>query len=363
MSNLNKNNNHITLPALPMRGLVIFPGMILHFDVGKDKSVDALKAAAGSGRKIFLVTQKEPEITNIVENIGGVQTEGELYKIGVVTEVRQILKTPENTTRVLVEGLHKAKLISVDSSGPYMQCTVAPVRRSTARIPQSEETALQRMLLEAFRRYCSLAPKMPHELYQTILTEKNLERLFDNIVFNIYLRPEDKQQLLELSGIKQRAECLLSILENEIGIMELEIDIHTQVRDNMEKNQREYYLREQMRVLSRQLGDRDDPHEEMYDYLDRIEEIGFTAEDEEIEDKLIGEAEKLLKHSSHSHEAGVIRTYLDTVLELPWYKYTREKVDMTKAERQLNKDHVRGSRTETRCSGADYLLGRTARCR
>jgi ATP-dependent Lon protease len=313
--------------------------MILHFDVGKDKSVDALKAAAGSGRKIFLVTQKEPDVTNIVDNPTCAFAECELYKIGVVTEVRQILKTPENTTRVLVEGLHKAKLVSVESNEPYMQCVVAPIRKSTARISPAEETALLRMLLEAFKRYCSLAPKMPPELYQTILTEKNLEKLFDNLVFNIYFRPEDKQQLLELSGIKQRAEALLTILENEIGIMELEVDIHTQVRDNMEKNQREYYLREQMRVLSRQLGDREDPQEEMFAYLDEIEAVGFTEADREIEEKLISEAEKLMKHSSHSHEAGVIRTYLDTVLELPWYEYTKDKVDIGKAQKQLDKDH------------------------
>jgi ATP-dependent Lon protease len=316
------------MPALPMRGLVIFPGMILHFDVGRDKSVDALKAAAGAGRKIFLVTQKDPTGVNPDEN--------EVYKIGVVTEIRQILKTPENTTRVLVEGLHKAKLVSIDSHEPYMQCTVSPIRKTTSRLSESEDTALLRMLLETFRRYCSLAPKMPNELYQSILTEQNIEKMFDSIVFNIFLKPEDKQELLELSGIKKRAEALLTILANEISIMELEIDIHEQVRDNMEKNQREYYLREQMRVLSRQLGDREDPQEEFYAYLDEIEAIGF---DEETEEKLISEAEKLLKNSSSSHEAGVIRSYLDTVLEMPWNKYTKEKIDMTKAQKQLDRDH------------------------
>jgi ATP-dependent Lon protease len=313
-----------------MRGLVIFPGMVLHFDVGRDKSVEALRAAAGSGRKIFLVTQKDPN--NADPNF----EDGEVYRVGVVTEVRQILKTPENTTRVLVEGLHKARLISIDSHEPYMQCTVSPIRRTTSRLSESAEVALLRMLLETFKRYCSLAPKMPNELYQAILTEKSLEKLFDNIVFNIFLKPEDKQQLLELSGVKRQVECLLSILENEIDIMELEVDIHEQVRDNMEKNQREYYLREQMRVLSRQLGDREDPQEEFYEYLDEIEQIGF---DEEVEEKLVSEAEKLLKYSSHSQEAGTVRAYLDTVLEMPWNRLTKEKIDMTKAQKQLDRDH------------------------
>ncbi|MCL1880687.1 MAG: endopeptidase La [Oscillospiraceae bacterium] len=354
MSTVNKSNKkeRITLPLLPMRGLVIFPGMVLHFDVGKSQSVEALKAAAASGRKIFLVTQKEqiePITIDIGDELdeasGGESGDGrhpqpnpidELYKIGVVTEIRQILKTPEGTTRVLVEGLHKAKLTSVDVDGAYMLCDVLPVKNAPSRISKKEETALTRMLLDSFKRYGLLAPKMPPDLYQAILGEKKLEKLFDHLVFNVYLRPEDKQMLLELSGIKRRAETLLSILENEIGIMELEINIHSQVRENMEKNQREYYLREQMRVLARQLGDRDDPHEEMLGYIEEIESIGF---DEEIEDKLISEAEKLMKHSSHSHESGVVRTYLDTVLELPWNEYSDEKLDISKAEKQLNRDH------------------------
>jgi ATP-dependent Lon protease len=303
--------------------------MILHFDVGREKSIDALKAAASSGRKIFLVTQlNDPTSSDIDENV--------IYKTGVIAEVRQLLKTPENTTRVLVEGLYKAKLISIDSHEPYLQCTVSPIRQTAARLSESEEAALSRMLMETFKRYCSLAPKMPNELYQTILTEKNLERLFDSIVFNIFLKPEDKQQLLELGSIKKRLQLLLTILENEIGIMELEVDIHEQVRDNMDKNQREYYLREQMRVLSRQLGDREDPQEEFFEYLDEIEKLKF---DSDTEEKLISEAEKLMKYSSGSQESGVVRSYLDTVLELPWNRLTKEKLDISKAQKQLDHDH------------------------
>ncbi|MCL2071389.1 MAG: endopeptidase La [Oscillospiraceae bacterium] len=326
---------NLSLPALPMRGLVIFPKMVLHFDVGREKSVDALRAAASSGRKIFLVTYKETESEPVTADSDSVSGD-EVYKIGVVAEVRQILKTPENTTRVLVEGLHKAKLLTIDSREPYMQCTVAPIRNSSSRLSESEGAALLRMLTAAFRRYCSLAPRMPNELYQTILTEKNIERLFDAIVFNIFLKAEDKQRLLEISGIKKRIECLLTVLENEIGIMELEVNIHEQVRDNMEKNQREYYLREQMRVLSRQLGDREDPQEEFYAYLEEIESIGFA---EDIEEKLVAEAEKLMKYSSHSQEAGTVRDYLDTVLEMPWNSLTKEKIDIVKAQKQLDKDH------------------------
>ncbi|MCL1866403.1 MAG: endopeptidase La [Oscillospiraceae bacterium] len=328
---MNNKKTLYSMPALPMRGLVIFPKMILHFDVGREKSVNALKAAATSGRKIFLVTQQDPVIID-----GEESEEGAIYKIGVIAEVRQLLKTPENTTRVLVEGLHKARLVSVDSREPYLQCTVTPIRQSVTRLAASEKAALIRMLLEAFKRYCSLAPKMPNDLYQSILTETSLERLFDSIVFNVFLKAEDKQELLELNSVKKRIERLLTVLENEISIMELEIDIHEQVRSNMEKNQREFYLREQMRVLSRQLGDREDPQEEFFEYLDEIEKVGFDADTEE---KLICEAEKLMKYSSHSQESGTVRAYLDTVLEMPWNKLTKEKIDINKAQKQLDRDH------------------------
>jgi len=322
------NKNLQVMPALPMRGLVIFPHMILHFDVGRDKSVDALRAAANGTRKIFLVTQSSIEVAEPGPN--------DVYKIGVIAEVRQILKTPENATRVLVEGLTKARLVSFDTSGPFFKCAVKPIAAPTQRLSESEESALARMLCDIFKKYCSLAPKMPNELYQAILTEKNIEKLFDSIVFNIYLKPEDKQKLLEINSVKKRVECLLAVLESEIGIMELEINIHEQVRDALEKNQREYYMREQMRVISKQLGDRDDPQEEFDAYAADIESVGF---DEDTEEKLIREAEKLIKFSPSSQEAGVVRAYLDTVLDLPWHEYSKEKIDIEKAGKQLEKDH------------------------
>jgi len=325
---VNNDKNLQIMPALPMRGLVIFPHMILHFDVGREKSVDALRAAANGTRKIFLVSQRD---LNAPE-----PGPDDIYKIGVIAEVRQILKTPENATRVLVEGLTKAKLVSFDTSGPYFRCAVKAIPAPVSRLSESEEAALTRMLCDIFKKYCSLAPKMPNELYQAILTEKNIDKLFDSIVFNIYLKPEDKQRLLEINSVKKRVENLLAVLESEIGIMELEINIHEQVRDALEKNQREYYMREQMRVISKQLGDSDDPQEEYAAYAESIESIGFDGDTEE---KLIREAEKLIKFSASSHEGGVIRSYLDTVLDLPWNEYSKEKIDIEKAAKQLDKDH------------------------
>lgn len=318
------------MPALTMRGLVIFPGMILHFDVGREKSVAALKAAIGGNRKIFLVAQKDGAVEE--------PTESDVYNVGVVAEVRQILKTPDNNTRVLVEGLYKAKLTEFNASGEYIECGIVPFAiRKTAELETDEEAAFVRSLASVFASYSSFLPKMPNELYESIITEKSLTKLFDLIVFNSYFKVEDKQRLLELSTLKKRVEKLISVLNSEINIMQLETQINDEVVESLDKNQRDYYLREQMRVISRQLGGTgDDGTEEGYEYIDKINAIGF---DDETADKLKKEAEKLLRLSPQSQEYGLICTYLDTVLDMPWNKFSTKKINIEKAQKQLDKDH------------------------
>ncbi len=326
---MKKNENIIQMPALTLRGLVIFPGMILHFDVGRTKSINALKAAAEGDRKIFLVAQKDSAVAEPGVN--------DIYKTGVVAEIRQILKTPDGTTRVLVEGLYKAEFVETVQNEDYFLFNIAPVTpKRSDKIGESEQDALCRMLVGMFNEYSSLAPKMPPELVESIMSEKDINKLFDLIVFNVYLKVEDKQKLLEINGTKKRVEELMSILANETKIMQLEVQIHDQVRDSLDKNQREYYLREQMRIISKQLGNEEDPQEEAYEYMDKIDAIGF---DEDTEEKLFREAEKLFKVSQSSQEYGVIRTYLDSILEMPWNVYTKDKTDLTKAQKQLDKDH------------------------
>jgi ATP-dependent Lon protease len=311
-----------------MRGLVIFPGMVLHFDVGRDKSIHSLKTAAAGNRKIFLVAQRDSSVSDPLFD--------EIYKIGVIAEIRQILRTPDNTTRVLVEGLTKARAVRFRELEPFIECEVVPVESRISTIPADQSTALLRVLLDTFRDYSSMAPKMPPELYESIITEKNLASLFDKIVFNIYLKVEDKQKLLEIGSLKKRIEALITILENEADVMELEMDIHERVRDALDKNQREYYLREQMRVLGKQLGQSEDLQEEADEYIEEIEKLGFEPD---IEEKLVKEAERLFKLSAHSQEAGVVRTYLDTILDMPWKVLTKDKTDINKSQIQLDKDH------------------------
>lgn len=320
--------NKGTMPALAMRGLVIFPKMILHFDVGRDYSVNAVKEAADGDRRIFLVAQKDSLVSDPVGS--------DVYKIGVVAEIRQTLKTPDGTTRVLVEGIYRAKADDFHREGDYYVATPTVLNdRKNTFISSEQATAYMRSLKEAYSTYCSFAPKMPKELYQSAMSEQDITKLIDIIVFNTYLKTEDRQKLLETTSERKRAEMLLKYLEVEIEILMLEMEINEDVSESMEKNQRDYYLREQMRAIARQLGD-EDPVDEAYSYQDKIYALKL---DKETEEKLIKESEKLLKMSPSSQDYGVIRNYLDTVLDLPWNKKSDKKIDMEKAEKQLDKDH------------------------
>lgn len=316
------------MPALAMRGLVVFPKMILHFDVGRDYSVKAIKEAADGDRRIYLVAQKDSLVSEPVN--------GDVYKVGVVAEVRQTLKTPDGTTRVLVEGIYRAKAEDFHKEGDYYVATPTPLvdRKNTFLSPE-EATAYTRALKEAYSNYCSFAPKMPKELYQSAMSEQDITKLIDIIVFNTYLKTEDRQKLLETTSEKKRAEMLLKFLETEIEILMLEVEINEDVSESMEKNQRDYYLREQMRAIARQLGD-EDSVDEAYTYQEKIYDLKLNKE---IEEKLIKEAEKLLKMSPASQDYSVIRNYLDAVLDLPWNKKSDKKIDIAKAEKQLDKDH------------------------
>ena len=321
-------NNTLTLPAISLRGLVIFPSMVLHFDVGRERSVAALKAAAAGDGKIFLVAQKDAGDTD--------PTSDNIFSVGVVAEIRQLLSTPDGSTRVLVEGLYRAKTVRSVPCSDYLKYEVKSMPSRGAAMSQSTETAAKRALKEVFDLYASMSPKMPRDLYESIMSEENCSRLFDKVVFNIVLSVEDKQRLLETNGALQRIRLLIAMLHDEIEVIQAEIDIGEQVREQVDKNQREYYLREQMKAISRQLGDGESPAEEFDEYVDKIKMLGLP---EESEEKLIGEAEKLAKMSSSSQEAAVLRTYLDTVLSIPFNVRTKDKNDINAAAKQLDKDH------------------------
>ncbi len=324
-----KKNMQETIPMLALRGLVLFPNMVLHFDVGREKSILALNEVMTKNRKLFLVAQKDIRDDD--------PTPAQLYQVGVVAEVRQIIKTQSDNLRVLVEGLYRAKTLAVQSEDPYFEALVeqAPIKRGRI-LKTALSDALMRTVKDLFEEYCYLTPKMPKELMTNVLMTEDPIYLAEYIAGNIPLKVEEKQKILEESSPVKRLELLAKALEGENEILSLEHDIHDRVRDQIDKNQREYYLREQLKAISSELGDGENTVDEVESYQKRISAIGL---DGESEDKLLKEADRLLKMPSNSHEAGVIRGYLDTILALPWNKHTKDKIDIAKARKLLDKEH------------------------
>lgn len=318
-----------TLPMIAMRGLVLFPNMILHFDVGRKKSVAALEEAMNGERKVFLTSQKNVEEEEIIPE--------KLHKVGVVAEVRQVLKTEGSTVRVLVEGKYRAKLTEVVSEDPYLIATVEEFPLKVLK-PQKSVlcTALMRTVKDLFNEYTYLVPKMPKELIVKAYTMEDPASFGEFLTGNLNLDSEDKQAILEESNYVKRLEILASVLENEISILSVEHDIFERVKDQVDQNQREYYLREQLKAITDELGDGENVQEESDVYRQKIEALHLEGE---VHDKLIEETDRLFKMPPNSHESSVIRTYLDTCLALPWNKSTVEKIDLEKAKKQLDKNH------------------------
>jgi ATP-dependent Lon protease len=313
---------------LTMRGLVVFPGMVLNFDVTKPKFVEAVKTASLTDKRIFLVTQTEYDNDD--------PHRADLYKVGIVAEIRQILKTPDKVTRVLVQGLYRAKLLNVAEFETYNVADICEIRERAADLDDSLSYAYERTLKMLFSEYSSLVPKIPDELVGLVEGEHDLKKLFDLIIFNVFLKTDNKQTLLETNGLEKRVKKLIEMLTEEIKVLRFEAEISEQIKDSIDSNQREYILREQMKALSKQLGNTDEYDDEAYDYTEHIQAIGFS---EETEEKLLREVNKMMKVSPSSQEYGLIKTYLDSILEMPWNVYTEDTINIEKAEKQLEKDH------------------------
>lgn len=321
------NNSGNILYAVAMRGLVAFPKMVLHFDVAREKSVKSIEAALKENGKLFLVTQHEAYVDN--------PKASELYKVGVVAEIRQVLKLPDNIMKVLVEGVYKANLVHLIDDGNVLKAEVKKTPTySRAKYDDTEAEALMRSIKDVFERYSSFFPRMPKELLASVMTQESPIKLFETVAFNCNLNYRDKQTLLEESNIINKLSVLFACLSSEVEILELENLINEQTKNSIEKGQKEYYLREQMRVIQEQLGE--DGDDDAYAY---VNEIMSLKTDEKSREKLLKEADKLSKLPPSSQEAFVIKNYLDTVLDLPWGKYSKAKLSIEKAEAILEKDH------------------------
>lgn len=317
---------NIIIPLLPLRGVLVFPYMVVHLDVGREKSISALEEAMIQERKIFLASQKDAQVDNP-------QPE-DIYEVGTVAEIKQLLRLPGGTIRVLVEGLHRGKIVAYRDKDPFYRVEILEYMEEEKKTP--EITALIRNLVNQFEQYVKLSKKIAPETIVGIATIEEASRLTDLIAAHLNLKISDKQALLEAVGIKTRLEKLASIIAEEIEVLELERKINMRVRKQMEKTQKEYYLREQMKAIQKELGERDERAAEADEYREKIIEAGLP---EEAAEKAKKEVERLEKMPPMVAESAVIRNYLDWLLAMPWNKQTEDKIDLKRAEQILNEDH------------------------
>ena len=315
------------MPLIPLRGITIFPNMILHFDVGRQKSILSLEEAMVKDQVIFLTSQKE----HLQENPGI----DDIYKVGTVSKIKQILKLPGDTIRVLVEGLYRAELKEVTQEEPFIKVNV--IENREVEVEKTEEVeALMRQTLKSFEEFVKLNSSIPDEVVATIEDIGEPGKLADIITSYLNIKLEKRQELLETLEPVERLYKLLDILTKEIEIMKIEKKIGTKVKRRIDKSQKEYYLREQLKVIQEELGDRDSTQLEVEEYKKKINKARLPKE---AKDKALYELSRLEKLGSISPESGIIRTYLDCVVELPWSKETKDTEDINEVIKVLEKDH------------------------
>ena len=316
------------MPALALRGLTIFPNMLLHFDVGRKSSIKALDEAMTSGQPIFLVSQRDLAVE---------EPKGEdLYNIGTVSNVRQILRLPGDNVRVMVEGTCRGRLLELTQTEPHLAARVEEIPEEKQFRRSARTEALIRQTYELFESYIELAPKMTPDVLLSVLSSEDPGYIADYIAQNLPMRPNDKQVILEELRPVRRLEKLCQSLRREVEILELEHEMQGKVRDQLTRSQRDYVLREQMKVLQQELGEDGQGDSEIAEYRQKIQAMKLP---QEVADKLNKEVGRLEKQPYSSAEATVLRNYLDTVLELPWGKRTRERVNVEAARKVLDADH------------------------
>lgn len=323
-----KDENIKKLPLLPLRGLTIFPYMVLHFDVGRPKSIAALEAAMVNDQEIFLVTQidikiDEPEMSD-------------LYEVGTISKIKQLLKLPGDTIRVLVEGLERGRILEYTQEEPYYETEIATPVEYDRKDTELQLEAVSRSILSIFEEYVKLSNKISPETLLTVNTLEDPGRLADIIAANILVKIEDKQNILEAFHPVERLENLYDILVREIEILGIENKINLRVKKQIDKVQREYYLREQIKAIQKELGENDGQSSEIEEYQEKIDNANLP---EEVNEKAIKELDRLSKMSPGSAEGSVIRTYLDWIFDLPWNLETEDHLDLKNAAKILDEDH------------------------
>ncbi|KFN01329.1 endopeptidase La [Bacillus clarus] len=320
------NTNERILPLLPLRGVLVYPTMVLHLDVGRDKSIQALEQAAMDENIIFLAMQKEMNIDDPKED--------DIYSVGTVAKVKQMLKLPNGTLRVLVEGLHRAEVVDFIEEENVVQVSIRTVTEQEE--DDLEEKALMRTLLEHFEQYIKVSKKISNETFATVADVEEPGRLADLIASHLPIKTKQKQEILEIVSVKERLHTLISIIQDEQELLSLEKKIGQKVKRSMERTQKEYFLREQMKAIQTELGDKEGKGGEVEELREKIEQAGMPEETTKAALKELDRYEKL---PASSAESGVIRNYIDWLLALPWTEATEDMIDLAHSEEILNKDH------------------------
>ena len=320
-------NQNIVLPAIALRGTTILPGMIVHFDVSRERSVKAIEAAMLHDQKIFLVTQIDPEVES--PDLAGV------YHVGTITYIKQVVKLPQNLLRVLVEGTGRATLVKFEQEFPFIRSEITPVDEEEMQMPEPVMEAMHRSLKELFHRYCMENGKVSKELVAQILNIDNVEELVEQIAVNIPLSYQNKQKILEALTLEERYEVLGAILGNEIEIMQIGRDLQKKVKARIDKNQREYILREQLKLIREELGE-DNTADDAEEFKKKLQELQAG---DEVKEKISKEIERFKNTNSNVSENAVLRGYIETMLALPWEKKSTDSDDLKEAWKVLQEGH------------------------
>ncbi|MBB1485967.1 endopeptidase La [Oceanospirillum sediminis] len=315
-----------TYPLLPLRDVVVFPQMVLPLFVGRERSISALEAAMADGKKVFLAAQKDAGTDDPVID--------DLYSIGTVASVLQLLKLPDGTVKVLIEGDERAELVRLDGSDDYLIADV--LHQPAAELSEREAESLVHVLMNQFEQYVKLSKKVPAEVLNSLKNISDPGRLVDTMSAHLSLNVSEKQKLLELDNVRERIEQIMTYIETEIDLLEVEKRVRGRVKQQMEKNQREYYLNEQMKAIQKEMGELDNGASEIDELGEKIEQAGMPKE---AKDKAEGELKKLKMMSAMSAEATVVRSYIDWMVSLPWKKRSKVSHNIEKAEDILNTDH------------------------
>jgi len=316
------------LPLLPLRGLTVFPQVIMHFDVGREKSIKALDQAMLNNQLIFLVAQKDAKNDS--------PSASEIYNIGTISRVKQLVKLPGNNIRVLIEGVARAEIIEYTQEEPFFMVEVVEKPSLPGKSTKAVKEALKRKIMQAFEEYSKLSGRISPEMFIAIAELEDPGQICDMIASSMFLKVEQKQEILSEFEVDVRMEKLLTILVRENEILEIEKDISMKVRQQIDKAQKEYYLKEQMKAIQNELGNKEGTEAEADEYKERMKNINFP---DEVKEKINKELNRMSKMHPASAEVGVIRTYLDWLFDLPWDKKTDEVIDLKRAEEILNEDH------------------------